>query len=211
MRGLEKANQYNKEIKEFLLFDVLFMDVVLRGPRQFTDSLANQLIEQHRMSYKYQKIFSDKKKEFADLMPGNIAPPLQGISPEGKVCSLNDFKGKVIFVDIWATWCSPCIKALPHMSELQEKLGNNKNLIFLFLSNDQDEKKWKNYLLEHPEFKGVHLRARKEEDRPFENAWKGGGIPRYMLIDQEGKIIDAFAKNNSYKKLQEIIEKVLLK
>lgn len=146
-------------------------------------------------------------------MPGNPAPHLQGISPDDKVHSLNDFKGKVIFIDIWATWCAPCIERLPHIMELQGNFINSKEVVFIFLSNDSDEEEdsWKKYLLDHPEFNGIHLRARKKEDRPFEKLWKVVGIPRYMIVDKEGKIIDAFAKHSSYEKLKEVIESALTK
>lgn len=146
-------------------------------------------------------------------MPGNPAPHLQGISPDGKIHSLNDFKGKVIFIDIWATWCRPCIDGFPHLFELQEAFINSKEVVFIFLSNDRDEEEetWKKYLSDHPEFKGIHLRARKEEDRPFEKLWKVTGIPRYMIINKEGKIVDAFAKNLSHEELKKAIGNAIAK
>ena len=210
IHGIESAKQYSAGVKEYLLFSILFMDVTVNGPKPFTDSIMDRLKKQHRVPSEYQKLFLVRKKEFAGLMPGKMAPPLQGISPEGKVYSLNDFKGKVIFVDIWATWCSPCIEGLPHVLELKKKFESDKDVVFIFIANNKEEP-WEKYLAEHPDFTGVHLRARTEVEYLYYKAWKGGGIPRYMLIDKQGRIIDAFAKNNSYEKLKTMIENALLK
>jgi thiol-disulfide isomerase/thioredoxin len=208
---VEGATQYSKEIKEYELFNYIFYMLDSGGPSPVLDSIAGKLEEKYPACSEYLAMLTDKYKKLSPLMPGNPAPHLQGISPEGKVYSLNDFKDKVIFIDIWATWCGPCIEALPHIIELQKKFIENNEVVFIFLSHDGKEGKWDKYLSDHPEFKGVHLRARKEEDRPFETLWKVTGIPRYMIIDKQGKIIDAFARQSSYEKLKGVIEQALLK
>jgi thiol-disulfide isomerase/thioredoxin len=210
IKAVENASQYGGAIKEFLLFQTLFNTIEDEGPLPIIDSITGSLIETHRLSAENRKLLADKKKEYIYLMPGKPAPHLQGISPEGKVYSLSDFKGKVIFIDLWATWCSPCIAALPHILELEESFKHNKEVIFIFLANNKEDT-WKGYLSQHPEFIGFHLRIKQEDSRTLEKSWKLAGIPRYMLIDKEGKIIDAFAKNNSYDKLKGMIEKALLK
>lgn len=206
---IENAPQYSREIKDHLLFAFLVFRMKSSGPTHFLDSIITDLTKQHKISLNDQYLLSDIKSKYSSLLPGHPAPPLQGISPDGKVYALNDFKGKVIFIDIWATWCAPCLEALPHVLDLKQKFESNHQVAFLFLSNDSKEEVWKKYLETHPEFTGVHLRARKEEDRPLEEAWKVTGIPRYMLIDKKGNIIDAFVKNHSFEEIQLMIEKAL--
>ena len=201
---IENAKQYSRPVKNYLLFRNLIYNIKSHGPNFFTDSIINKLIEDKKISPERNQMLSDVKKEFYHLLPGKPAPDLRGVSQNGEVITLKDLKGKVVFIDIWATWCAPCIETLPHVLELENLFINNKDVVFLFLSNDSEEKKWKEYLTEHPEFKGIQLRSR-EEDRPFEELWKVSGIPRYILVDKQGNIIDAFARNNSYEKLQEII------
>lgn len=207
--AVESASQYSRQIKTFLTYYNIYWDLVGGGPNPVTDSISDEFKRKYPSATEYHALLDNLYQTFSHLMPGKPAPHLQGISPEGKVGSLNDFKGKVIFIDIWATWCSPCIKALPHILELQNSFSNNKEVVFIFLSHDKEEE-WKKYLSEHPEFKGTHLRSRKE-DYSYQDLWKVGGIPRYMIVDQQGKIVNAFAKWLSYEELKNVIEKTLLK
>jgi thiol-disulfide isomerase/thioredoxin len=206
---LQQTSTFGLKAKQYVFFYWLMFDMKIKGTNLFLDTTANALKRDNWISKKYHDVFLKERQTYEHLFHGKPAPHLQGINTEEKVVSLNDLKGKVVFVDVWATWCAPCIEALPHVQELQEKFKNNKDVIFLFLSNDSREdgdKQWKNYLKEHPEFKGIHVRAREKEDRKFEGGWKVTGIPRYLLIDKQGNIIDAFARNNSYEKLAEMIE-----
>ena len=208
------TNKYSKQVKEFLLYDKLILSLALGGPIASLDSIAHKIYEKDFIHSEYEILFNNFRNEFNTLMPDNPAPPLQGISPDGKVYSLTDFKGKVIFVDIWATWCGPCVEALPHVQELQQQYKDNKDIVFIFLSNDSKEGDWKRYLFNHPEFKGIHLRARREEkkeDEQYKKLWKVSGIPRYMLIDKQGNIADAFVDRSSHVKMKEQIEKTLMK
>jgi thiol-disulfide isomerase/thioredoxin len=129
---------------------------------------------------------------------------LRGISQDGKVITLKDLKGKVIFIDMWSTGCPPCIKGIPHLLEMQKKFKERGEVEFVFLSGD-DEVTWKKYLTNHTEFTGTHLLMRDKEDSQYNDNWKVTGIPRYILVDKQGYILDAFARCNE--KLQKMIEK----
>ncbi|HET7819303.1 MAG TPA: TlpA disulfide reductase family protein, partial [Bacteroidia bacterium] len=209
---IDTEKKYSKEIKSHLLSNLIYHFMMVAGPTPLTDSITDQLSARKKISIDGINALTDIRKEYEHLMPGKPAPYLQGISTDGRVIAISDFKGKVVFVDIWATWCKPCIEALPHILKLQNSFKNNNEVLFIFLSNDSREngdENWKKYLEAHPEFKGQHLRARKEEDRPLEEAWKVTGIPRYMLIDKKGNIIDAFVKNHSFEEIQLMIERAL--
>ncbi len=206
---LHCKNELSEEVKKYLFCYYLLMEIGINSPLPIYDTLIAWIKNNNYEFSEYELYLENVKKTFAHLKPGKPAPALTGISPVGRVYSINDFKGKIIIIDIWATWCSPCIAQLPHTLQLQETYRNNSDLIFIFLSHDNDEA-WKKYLKGHPEFKGFHLRRREIEDRPLGVAWKISGIPRYIIIDKKGNIIDAFA-NNAGENIKSLIDSALMK
>ena len=100
-----------------------------------------------------------------------------------------DFRGKYLYVDIWATWCAPCKQEMPYMQELEKKYGG-RNVVFVSLSSDRkkDKEKWLAYLKEH-HIEGVTLIASDGLSSPFIRKFGVSGIPRFMLIGPDGKMI----------------------
>jgi thiol-disulfide isomerase/thioredoxin len=97
---------------------------------------------------------------------------------------LESHKGEVVFVDIWASWCRDCIKGMPVLRQLQKEYNA---VTFLFLSLDRSEKKWKQGIEKYP-LVGEHYFSFKGWNSPFNKAIDLDWIPRYMIIDAEGKI-----------------------
>jgi len=117
----------------------------------------------------------------------------------GKTFRLSDYKGKLIYIDIWATWCGPCVEEFPHSRKLVERYRKNEDLVFLYLSKDSNQKSWKNYLKKNPALKGIHgIQPPKKDDydhlkidsNNVMRLYKINGIPRYILIGKDGKIIN---------------------
>lgn len=89
---------------------------------------------------------SDVAKELATLesiQPGQPAPDLIGINPDGKEIKLSDLKGKVVLIDFWATWCGPCRAALPHVKELYDKYHDKGFEVFCVGDDDSNAEEWK--------------------------------------------------------------------
>jgi thiol-disulfide isomerase/thioredoxin len=109
--------------------------------------------------------------------------------PNGEIISLKDVlkkhSGKYIFIDIWASWCKDCRKALPKLQNLQQKFTK---MSYVFLSLDRSKKAWKK-AIEQYEIKGDHYY--------MSSGWKGSlgqfldldWIPRYVIVDPNGKIV----------------------
>jgi thiol-disulfide isomerase/thioredoxin len=112
-----------------------------------------------------------------------------------EVISLSDFKGKTVFLDIWATWCNPCIKEIEYSNNLQEKL-KAENITFVSVCIQSDPQKWKQ-IIKKNEFKGVHLFCPDEQISEFEKKYLIGSLPRYVIIDKYGEIVDFNAKKPS--------------
>lgn len=119
--------------------------------------------------------------------------------------SLKDFKGRFVYIDIWATWCGNCWHELPYLKKMEEKYAN-KNIVFLSLSWDRFENDWKDAIQKYS-LSGVQLLANSQDD--FFKSYAVSGIPRYILLDTNGCIIDYNAPRPSEKeKLQELFKSV---
>ncbi|MBK8297378.1 MAG: TlpA family protein disulfide reductase [Saprospiraceae bacterium] len=130
---------------------------------------------------------------------GEIAPNFTYYDINGKLTSLSDFKGKLIYLDIWASWCGPCIKEIPYTKKLQEKL-KNRNIEFLFISVDRDPNKWKTFVNKEL-LQGTHLLSSHDYSINIEKLYNVKSFPRYFIIGADGKILDNIAKRPS----QEVI------
>jgi thiol-disulfide isomerase/thioredoxin len=65
------------------------------------------------------------------IPPGNKAPDFADTTPEGKLVSLHDLAGKVVYIDVWATWCGPCRKEIPYAKKLQKEFTGNSKIAFV--------------------------------------------------------------------------------
>ena len=109
--------------------------------------------------------------------------------------TLDEFRGKVLVIDVWATWCSSCLKKFPAYLELHSKYTNSDEIEFITISIDRSNKKehWKNTLLRFGLEGLTNLFPDCEEESPFESQYHISGIPRYIVIDQAGNIVTAYA------------------
>lgn len=131
------------------------------------------------------------------LKPGSKAPTFSYSDMNGKTINSDDLKGKVIYVDVWATWCGPCKGEIPYLKALEEEL-HDLDIAFVSISVDGDKEAWQN-MVEEKQLKGYQLHAEKEWDSDIIKNYAIKGIPRFILIDKEGKLINANAKRPSDK------------
>ena len=120
---------------------------------------------------------------------------------------LDTFRNKIIYLDLWSFECGPCIKEMPYSRKLIEKF-QNKSIEFIFLSIDESHETW----LKGIEFSNVsngHYRLERGFNSEFMKVLNIKGIPRYILIDEQGKILQLDAKRPSSKELIDEIEKLL--
>ncbi|MBB4801570.1 thiol-disulfide isomerase/thioredoxin [Flavobacterium nitrogenifigens] len=126
-----------------------------------------------------------------------------------KPVSFSDFKGKFVYIDLWATWCGPCKAEIPHMKKIEEDY-HGKNIVFVSLSLDKakDAQKWKDYVTKE-QLKGIQLMADKDFGSDVAKNYEVNAIPRFLLFDPKGNIINADALRPSNPELRVQLDKLL--
>ncbi|WP_430409418.1 TlpA family protein disulfide reductase [Kordia sp.] len=149
----------------------------------------------------FQKELTKKYNKIKNLVAGKESPKFDYENHKGGKTKLDDLKGKYVYIDVWATWCGPCLGEIPSLKKVEAEY-HDKNIEFVSVSIDTEKayKAWKEMVTEK-ELGGVQVIA--------DNAWKSKfvtdyaieGIPRFILIDPEGKIVNADAPRPSDPKL----------
>jgi thiol-disulfide isomerase/thioredoxin len=109
--------------------------------------------------------------------------------------ALAEFKGKVVYIDFWATWCGPCKAEFPFSRELHKKFADKK-VVFLYISMDQDENSWKRGVNKF-KLPGYHFYPTEAQREAIYYKYQVEGIPRYMLVDKKGNIVNPMAPRPS--------------
>ncbi len=114
---------------------------------------------------------------------------------------LEEYKGKVIYVDFWGTWCGPCRGEMPSSQKLHSQF-EGKDVVFLYIAfergqtREANEASWKNGISKL-DIKGVHFLPEPEANQEVSQNYQINGIPRYMLVDKTGKVVNPDAPRPS--------------
>ncbi len=157
---------------------------------------------------KKEKIEVEKEKEKKEKTTKSDQP-FTLLDLKGNKVYLDDFKGKVLYVDFWASWCGPCRQQFPHARALKEMLtaDQRKQVVFLYISIDDTDEKWKKSI-EYNQIEGFHTRSPGGWGSTATRHFGVSSIPRYMLIDKKGNVADSNAKRPSSG--QAIIQDILM-
>ena len=120
------------------------------------------------------------------LKPGDPSPDFMAVDTSGRKFSLKNLKGKYVYIDLWATWCSPCKAEIPHLQRL-ERLFKRKKIVFVSISCDDDREAWLNYLRRN-DMGGIQLNF--DGNPRFRSAYGVNAIPRFILLDKKGQVIN---------------------
>ncbi|MDC6366796.1 MULTISPECIES: redoxin family protein [Flavobacteriaceae] len=226
----DSKKEYDLGEKDYLPQEVMFRDIVI-------DSVSNPAMKASMLT-KYTSILikmapdfaedayekflanspSETQKEtinvvygnFQKLKPGAISAKFVDYhTPEDKSVSLEDFKGKYVYIDVWATWCGPCKKEIPYLKKVEEQFHDD-NIAFISISVDVEKKTdaWKQ-MVKDMDLKGVQLIADNDFKSEFIKAYNIAAIPRFILIDPEGKIVNSDALRPSDPALTMLLETLL--
>lgn len=140
----------------------------------------------------YKSLVTDKYQLFKKIAKGKISPNLELYNINNELVSLDDLKDKPVYIDLWATWCMPCIAEIPALKELEKKF---EEIHFISICKSDTKEKWTRMVAEK-ELQGIQLFAPKDDIEFFED-YMVEGIPRFILLDKDGKIVDSNARRPS--------------
>jgi thiol-disulfide isomerase/thioredoxin len=172
---------------------------------------ATELFDQFMRRFPRSVFAPALRKQFAEskaLSEGEPAKDFMGFTEDGKPFQFSALKGKVVYVDFWATWCGPCIEEFPHSKKLIERFKDNDGIVFLFVSFDKDVEKWKGFLARKDRLNGLHVIIDRNEPS-VADFYRITGIPHYLLIDDQGKIKSANAMRPSIPETADLLDELL--
>ena len=143
---------------------------------------------------RYVKDYITLMNELNELPPNSICPEIKLKTPEGKILSLSSLKGKIVLIDFWASWCSPCRRENPHIVELYKKY-KGKDFEIFGVSLDENIAAWKN-AIEKDGITWPQVSDLKRWESQVVKDFHIEAIPYSILIDREGKIIVKGLRND---------------
>lgn len=147
-------------------------------------------------------------KSTSVLVKGAEAPEIEFTDADGKTYTLSDFKGKALYVDMWASWCGPCCEEIPYLAELYKELGPDSDIRCISISIDENRQDWVDKLAgENADWPQFIVTAKGQEQ--VDGDYNIRSIPRFMLFDAGGRIVTVNAPRPSTPDIRTILEDLL--
>jgi thiol-disulfide isomerase/thioredoxin len=190
---LEKVSKvYTGKTREFVMYDLMMGAIVHckslydfnNYKKQFKPYIST--LKTSFFTTNITKEFSKREKVLLEAQTGKPAPGFTLKNNLGKKYSLEDFKGKVVYLDLWASWCTPCRAETPNLKALYEKYKNDDRIAFISISIDGSIAEWKK-ALEQDKPDWIQL---FDKDGIVNDAYDATSIPQFVIIDKQGKIVN---------------------
>lgn len=137
----------------------------------------------------YLNLLEGKYQVALRTQPGNPAPDFELMDDNGKMVKLSDLRGKVVYLDFWGRGCGPCIYEFKNSAPKLYEKYKDFDIAYVYINVSDNEKNWKKGIAEF-NLQGINLIAEGWEQHPTCQAYNVKGIPHYVLIDREGKIVN---------------------
>ncbi|MCR8668025.1 TlpA family protein disulfide reductase [Aestuariibaculum sp. M13] len=145
-----------------------------------------------------------KNKEIDTLKIGDLCPDFKMENLERKKAKLSNLRGKYVLIDVWASWCYPCRKQMPFFEELKEDF-KGQDIVFLGVNLDERDFRWLG------DVSNLHMKGEQWRvlNKDFEDRFGIKYIPRYILLDKKGYIIENFMTKPDKPETKVYLEKLL--
>ncbi len=201
---------FAKESAEFtaLLDSKIKSDVESLSKGDYDPDFKANLKKSFEQFAKY-SVVAYEKAAAMKMLNGKVSADFNYENYKGGKTKLSDLKGKYVYIDLWATWCAPCRAEIPFLQKIEKKY-EKKNIEFVSISIDKaaDHDKWKKFVLDK-KLGGVQLFADKDWESEFVKSYGVNSIPRFLLIDPQGNVLDANADRPSSEELQTKLDALL--
>ena len=161
-----KFNEVNNDLKKYKEYykdlSVMYLNEVIEAPKLEPPSAQDMKVTTID--------FDSNVLQFSDL--------------ENNIFTIQDFNGKNLFINYWATWCNPCLAEMPYMAELYENFKDEEDIIFLYLSREKLET-IKNYIPKDESLQQLPIYKIITDDEFFATS----GIPTTFIINSDGEVI----------------------
>ncbi|WP_111307633.1 TlpA family protein disulfide reductase [Confluentibacter sediminis] len=193
-KAFSEKVKVNTETLEEMLSATKHLDssFVANQKKEF-EIIENQLLGMYKDNQRLSALKGNESPKFVDYE-----------NYSGGTTSLDDLKGKYVYIDMWATWCGPCKQEIPFLKEV-ERAYHGKNIEFVSISIDsqKDYEAWRT-MVKEKELSGIQLYAK--QDQNFAAAYSVNSIPRFILIDPKGMVVDANAPRPSSDELKNLLK-----
>jgi peroxiredoxin len=163
----------------------------------------------HRLQKnRFKKHLKQIKDEYAYLQRGNPSPEFSLPDKDGKMINLSDFRGKIVYLDFWTSWCQPCLSEVEPARE--KKYLEGKEIVFVYVSLDEKQEKSLEAALKF-NIEGVHLWGGELSRSIIAQKYKLTRVPTYVVIGKDGNILSYNGTRPSRKGTREFLESKLRK
>lgn len=206
--------EFVKQIKKYIADPKMKQQMDLQAIQYVTTYAAGDDIDQFWVPFKavadsaVVKAYEAKIESLKNTKVGMPAYDSEFLDVNGGLHRISEFKGKLLYVDFWATWCGPCKAEIPHLAKLVEHYKGNDKVQFISVSVDENVDAWKKMIAkDNPQW--PQFIASKEQHAKISKDWGIVGIPRFLLINVDGTINNADAIRPSDSQLIPLIDKLI--
>ncbi|GAB3009571.1 hypothetical protein GCM10027284_29990 [Cyclobacterium sediminis] len=183
----------DKSVNDYFVYTSIKSNMENRGPVYVKE--AYEMFMKKNETPRYEKSLKKIMNKWERIGTGKDVPDFTFTDREGHQVKLSDLKGGLVYIDIWATWCGPCIAEHPYWDKLKLEYADKK-VAFLTVSIDENKEAWEK-MVNTKKMEGYQLYAKNARKSDFSQYFMVNSIPRFILLDENSKIIDPHAERPS--------------
>ncbi|ANQ48175.1 TlpA family protein disulfide reductase [Flammeovirga sp. MY04] len=191
-------------LKEMFVASTISESINTQGLKDNNEASLYQFLHDYP-SYSHKEELIAILKNNSTMKDGNVAPIIHAFDANGEIFHLKNHEGKVVYINVWATWNENFNQQIKDIKALKSKY-EGQDIEIISLSVDRDQQHWKDYIDYSGEIKNNIWTSKVDQ---FYSNYKVYTVPRFILIDKNGKLINSFAPAPDSKELDELIAEVL--